>query len=68
MLAITYTKITKIKEAKWGTPKKNIKKKNDNINKNKTTTLKNRFFFRTYSTIFKAFPKNDKSYIKMLTY
>jgi hypothetical protein len=27
MLAITYKKITKIKEAKWGTPKKYKKKK-----------------------------------------
>jgi hypothetical protein len=28
MLAITYKKITKIKVAEWGTPKKNICKKN----------------------------------------
>jgi hypothetical protein len=27
MLAFTYTKITKIKVAKWGTPKKDLKKK-----------------------------------------
>jgi hypothetical protein len=29
MLAITYKKITKIKVAEWGTPKKYLKKKKD---------------------------------------
>jgi hypothetical protein len=32
MLAITYKKITKIKVAEWGTPKKYLKKKYESAN------------------------------------
>jgi hypothetical protein len=50
MLAITYKKITKIKVAKWGTPKKILKK---NISKSDPIFIHCKSIFRTQKMLMK---------------
>ncbi len=51
MLAITYTKITKIRVAEWGTPKKIIKKKQKQKKQDLLKLLKLIMYFPIYNII-----------------